>query len=319
MALRKGETVKDFKHIPNELKNYPNWLVHKNKVPYSPITNKVGNKGKRCGTYEQALQALESGNYDGLGFQFSGTPFAGIDLDHHVMNGHLDEFAAEIFLQLNSYTEYSYSGTGLHIIVRGEVARGLKNSEKGIEVYSEGRYFTMTGDKVKSSLSTIKERQSELDALCEMFGTASAADNKPKTSSKRKTSTDADDATEPPYSIGTINYDGEYTRDELEIIVHKIRNSKKGRKFDRLFTDGDTSEHLNDNSRADFALMMIIAFWVANDAQLMHDVFSLSALAKRGKWQQGNRGNREYYRALTIREVIRKRISNNEPNYTGRW
>ena len=67
---------------------------------------------------------MRTGNFDGLGFEFgnfsSGTlRVSGIDLDHVIReDGTLEEFAAEIVEQMNSYTEYSPSGTGLHILCK---------------------------------------------------------------------------------------------------------------------------------------------------------------------------------------------------------
>jgi putative DNA primase/helicase len=48
----------------------------------------------------------------------------------------------------DSYTELSATGTGLHIIVRGNVP----NRRKGeVEVYSSKRFFTVTGHVVEVS------------------------------------------------------------------------------------------------------------------------------------------------------------------------
>ncbi len=46
----------------------------------------------------------------------------GIDLDHVIAdNGSLSEEAEEIVTMLDSYTEYSPSGKGLHIFVKGDI------------------------------------------------------------------------------------------------------------------------------------------------------------------------------------------------------
>ena len=59
----------------------------------------------------------------GIGIQFGleasdNFGLSGIDLDHVVCaDGTLEPFAEEIVQSMNSYTEYSPSGTGLHVLV----------------------------------------------------------------------------------------------------------------------------------------------------------------------------------------------------------
>jgi putative DNA primase/helicase len=119
------------------------------KVPYSPRTGRRASSTDLLtwGTFEEALEAYENGEYAGLGFVFcSGDPYTGVDLDDCVNeNGEIAPWALEIVCYLDSYTELSATGTGLHIIVRGDVP----NRRKGdVEVYISKRFFTMTGHVV---------------------------------------------------------------------------------------------------------------------------------------------------------------------------
>ena len=142
-------------NIPEELRRRAQWIVWKleeregepTKVPYI-----AGGVGRAKSTdmltwrsFEEAVQALASGRYDGVGFVFcSGDPFAGVDLDkcRDPGTGELEEWAAEIIEDLGGYAEASPSGTGVHIIVRGKAP----NKKRGrVEAYSSERYFTMTG------------------------------------------------------------------------------------------------------------------------------------------------------------------------------
>lgn len=142
-------------NIPEELRKRPQWIVWKlerrgdklTKVPY--IAGGVGRasstNSETWRTFEEAVQALQTGRYDGLGFVFSsGDPYAGIDLDscRDPQTGRLKEWAAKIIATFDSYTEVSPSGTGVHIIVRGKAP----NKKRGkVEAYSSERYFTITG------------------------------------------------------------------------------------------------------------------------------------------------------------------------------
>lgn len=142
-------------NIPEELRLRPQWVVWRleerdnkpTKVPY--IAGGVGKadttNSETWRTFEEAVQALRTGRYDGIGFVFSsGDPFAGVDLDdcRDPETDELEEWAAEIIRNLDGYAEVSPSGGGVHIIVRGKAP----NKRRGkIEAYSSERYFTMTG------------------------------------------------------------------------------------------------------------------------------------------------------------------------------
>ncbi len=144
-----------FENIPEELRHRRQWLVWKYekrgdnmaKIPYI-----AGGVGKALTTdmmtwrpFDEAVAALRTGRYDGLGFVLSsGDPYAGIDLDNcrNPKTGVLEEWAAEIIRGLGGYAEVSPSGKGVHVIVRGKAP----NKRRGrVEAYSSERYFTITG------------------------------------------------------------------------------------------------------------------------------------------------------------------------------
>jgi putative DNA primase/helicase len=144
--------------IPEELRVRPQWVVWKavgdkpDKVPYSARTDRRASSTDLLtwSTFQEALEAYENGEYAGLGFVFSSAdPYTGIDLDDCVdADGEIALWALEIVRYFDSYTELSASGSGLHIIVRGEVP----NRRKGeVEVYSSKRFFTVTGHVVEVS------------------------------------------------------------------------------------------------------------------------------------------------------------------------
>jgi len=142
--------------IPEELKVRPQWVVWKavgdkpDKVPYSARTARKASSTDLMtwSTFEEVLEAYKCGGYDGVGFVFcSGDPYAGIDLDNCVEeNGEIAPWALEIASYLDSYTELSTTGTGLHIIARGDVPNRRKDD---VEVYSSKRFFTVTGHIVE--------------------------------------------------------------------------------------------------------------------------------------------------------------------------
>ena len=96
------------------------------------------------------MEAYKIGEYAGIGFVFSSAdPYTGIDLDNCVDgDGEIALWALEIVRYFDSYTELSATGTGLHVIVRGEVPN-RRNGD--VEVYSSKRFFTVTGHVVEVS------------------------------------------------------------------------------------------------------------------------------------------------------------------------
>jgi primase-polymerase (primpol)-like protein len=146
-------------NIPEELKVRPQWVVWKaigekpDKVPYSA---KDGRKASTTdlltwSTFEDTQDVLKTGRYSGLGFVFSSAdPFTGIDLDGCVdpKTREVAGWAMEIVRYFRSYAELSATGTGIHIIVKGEVPNRRKVD---IEVYSSKRFFTVTGHELGST------------------------------------------------------------------------------------------------------------------------------------------------------------------------
>jgi putative DNA primase/helicase len=72
-------------------------------------------------------------------------PYVGIDFDDCFNDETLAPTVLKFVGKLNSYTEFSPSGNGLHTIIKGGLpAGGLRHNK--IEVYDTGRFFTVTGN-----------------------------------------------------------------------------------------------------------------------------------------------------------------------------
>jgi putative DNA primase/helicase len=112
--------------------------------------------------FETAYNAVLAGDVDGLGFAL-GDGWAGVDLDNAVADRELKPAAREVVSAFQSYAEFSVSGTGVHILVHGDVPAGKRSGN--IEVYGQGRYFTVSGHALPLALGTVEPRQDELDHL----------------------------------------------------------------------------------------------------------------------------------------------------------
>ncbi len=111
----------------------------KTKVPYSPSTGTRARSDDRTtwSTLSEARRAVEEEGHDGIGFVFTADdPFCGVDLDGCVdrQTGEIQPWAADILDRLDSYTEFSPSSEGLHIIVRAELPEGRRRGG-GVEMY----------------------------------------------------------------------------------------------------------------------------------------------------------------------------------------
>lgn len=154
-------SLDDYDALPEAMRQAPRWLLWREepsvgdkkprKVPYyvsgvprHGILDSAEDQGALV-TLEQAVQAL-SPQYAGLGFALgpdgSGNHWQGIDLDALSEHPHLQLIADE----LPGYTETSPSGNGRHAIGYGRGFQALGSNGSGIEAYSSGRYFTVTGE-----------------------------------------------------------------------------------------------------------------------------------------------------------------------------
>lgn len=103
--------------------------------------------------FEAVLAAVQNRGFSGIGFVFcDDDDLMGIDLDHcrDPQSGAIALVAQEIIDAFATYTEVSASGTGVHLILRGQLPVGAGNRAKlgsiGVEMYECGRYFVMTGN-----------------------------------------------------------------------------------------------------------------------------------------------------------------------------
>jgi putative DNA primase/helicase len=159
--------------IPPELKAFPQWVCYRsNKIPVNPKTgdNAKADEPATWGEFDQAVRHWEAhrGNgIAGIGFEFSSADScSGIDLDHcrDPATGEIEPWALEIVRRLNSYTEVSPSGMGLHIIVKASVPPG-GNRKGRVEMYDSARYFTMTGHHLEGTPLNIEPRQAALQCF----------------------------------------------------------------------------------------------------------------------------------------------------------
>jgi putative DNA primase/helicase len=167
----------NFDGMPPELKLLPNWVLwapvwsgskwtkRPLQIPgYGASTTKSKHwssfddvrKAYECAVQRGYMELRERGKpvqqvpVGGVGFVFDGSPdenglvFAGVDFDKVISGKRIAPLAEGRIERLGSYTELSVSGSGLHVIVKARaLASGITHD--GVEMYTSGRFFTMTG------------------------------------------------------------------------------------------------------------------------------------------------------------------------------
>lgn len=254
-----------------------NYMPGKNgkitKVPFSAYGGATGTDDKYRDTwvtYDEAYAAMQKCGASGLGLKVpEGVYF--LDIDHKELS---DPLLQKFLKRHNSYTEFSPSGNGIHILGTCD-ARKLpiiydvkkqrnilssefyqKNSAIGVELYigsATNRFATFTGNVINDApltegtdavLATLHEDMRRKDK-----GKAHPAD---------------------------------YDEKMLFDVVAGLRRQKNSKKFIKLYDNGDISDY-GSQSEADAALCAMIAFRVGRDTDAVDKVFRKSKLY-RDKW-----------------------------------
>lgn len=260
--------------IPTELTERDQWVMWRleerdgkpTKIPYTVDGDRASTIDPTTwasfATAQDAAQALDAA---GIGFVFTaGDPYVGVDLDT------FDEDAAAIVDRLDSYTERSVSGRGVHVIVRANLNGHPRNRRGPLEVYDAGRYFVCTGKHVDRTPTTIESRQAELEEVLARFLPA------PETPT-------------PGGPTQPVELDD---RD----LIDRATRARNGVDFRDLWNGRWEGRH-SSQSEAELALCGMLAFWTGRDPDRIDRLFRGSGLM-RPKWERDN------YRQPTINEAI---------------
>lgn len=279
--------MEQYKNIPESLKQLKQWVCFKleynekkgkhDKIPKDPKTgyNAKANDPATWSDFQTAVKAVSKYGFDGIGIELANGIF-GVDLDNVVKDGELTPEAQDIIKTLDSYTEYSPSGTGVHILAKGTLPP--KDRRKGnIEMYSEGRFFTVTGN-VLGEVKEVQERTAQAAAVHAKY----IKREEPK-------------ATNQPQELNLSDLN--LSDSEL---INKAMNAENGDKF-RALWNGDISGYPSQ-SEADLALCNLLAYWTNGNAYRMDALFRQSGLYREGKWNE--RHGADTYGNMTINKAL---------------
>lgn len=284
--------------LPQGLKDKAHWCVWRyeqpegrdkpTKVPYNPGTGgrAMSNNPNTFTSYQEAVNALERGGYNGLGVGiFSG--LCAIDID-----GCLDEdgtpspLAVDVISTMESYTETSPSGRGVRIFFRAPGFTYDKdryytmNASRDLEIYVSGatsKFLTVTGNSQPWGGSRpIEERGTQLQSILERYM------ERPQ---------------QVPQEVNRTPQTPVYLSDEE--IITRAHSARNGAAFAALW-NGDTSAY-GSHSEADLALCNMLAYWTGGDAEQADRLFRASGLM-REKWDRPQNGST--YGGLTVQKAL---------------
>jgi len=234
------------------------------KLPVNPYngSNASVTNPRTWGDHTQVIKRLTLKTTAGIGYVLTdkNNHFA-VDIDHcvHPETRAIEPRAQAIIDTLNTYTEFTPSGTGVRCY--GAANLPFAGKRKGqVEIYTSKRFVTITGQRVPGTPATIEDRQTEIETLVAELWPA-----KPKPSSPAP----------------AISFGGRVSDQKL---LEKAFNARNGSEFRRLW-DGDTSDYAGDHSRADFALCQSLLFWSGGDRSWVDALFRQSGLT-RNKWDE---------------------------------
>ena len=155
-------------NIPKDLQAMDRWVLWKNVQRTKSNGEKVwakmplsakGGAGSSADedtwvSFGVAVDEYLLGDYDGIGIMLGGT-LHGIDLDdcRDPVTGVLSDLAQETLDRVEGYAEVSPSGTGLKIFTQTNLDSSRTKKEAGVELYKDGRYFTVTGHAINGHAS----------------------------------------------------------------------------------------------------------------------------------------------------------------------
>ena len=160
-----------FQNIPLALRTIPRWTLWNyvevgegdtkrwSKLPVQPTGKAASSTNASTWTDFHSVEAAYLTNkFDGIGFVFTKDDhIVGVDMDDcfdEATNQFTNPTLEAIANKIDGYMEISPSGTGVKIFTLGDIPSAFVDHSIGLEVYKMGRYFTVTGQKIRGELPT---------------------------------------------------------------------------------------------------------------------------------------------------------------------
>lgn len=253
--------MNQYTNIPEELRALKQWVAVDmtiddvtRKPKKHPVNPKTGNLASvtdpsTWGSFDEAVYF----NSPCIGFVFTQKcGYTGIDLDEPETEIQIERHS-KIYENVQSFSEFSISGKGVHIIVKGSIPNGVRRDK--CEIYSNARYFIMTGNVIRAM--EITDQQPMLDELYASMYSDSFKTN----------------LTEIESSLTD------------EQVIQMATNAHNSEKFNYLYK-GQMNGYPSQ-SEADFALISMLSFYSKSNEQVRR-LFRNSTLGQRDKAQKND-------------------------------
>jgi putative DNA primase/helicase len=278
-----------WENIPEQLIAERRWVLWRyelvkgkfTKIPLQPDGRAASSTDPETwAPFDFVQSAYLAGGFDGVGFVFNGDGLSGFDFDHCISgDGVLEPKIAGYLEQLDTYSETTPSGSGVHaIVICGELP-GPDRKAGPCEIYRDARYFTVTGRRLEGARAEVNACDETVAALYrDIFAERIA---------KRNTAAHA----------STNGNRNGASLDDAQLL-DRARKAKNGEYFIALYDAGNwQGQGFPSQSEADLSLNSLLAFYTGRDAVRMDALFRGSALY-REKWL------RDDYRERTLNEAI---------------
>lgn len=304
MAIKEKDKIIEVNvlEIPDELKQLPKWVLWRaewdnkqkqyKKVPYSYAGYRASSTESETWTIFDVIHSLYEKNdsNNGIGFVLSNDDdYICLDIDDAV-NPDTGQLQTDLAIEMTelTYCELSPSGTGLHCFFKGELPseRKKKRSDLDIELYSNARFMTVTGESIGQS--EICEVQATINNIVERYFKV-----------------------EEPVKTFTIhpNRTNDLSDDEVMDIMMKSKN--KDKISDLL--KGNYEKYFDSPSEGVQSLLHYLAFYTSKDKGQMERLFlDYNNLTDKWDSKRGNTtwGQLELDKAINNQSEVFK-----NPNY----
>jgi putative DNA primase/helicase len=294
-------------NIPQELRELDRWVcwrIEERDGKPTKVPVNAGEPGQKramsdnpstWSDFNTAVEKMKQEGLPGIGFIFNGDGLLGVDVDdcRNPETGIMTEVGRDIIKTLDSFTELSPSGKGVHIICRGKLPPGRKQTfimQDGVKAhlgaYDTGRFFCMTGNVLDDVHMDVEERTAELAVVHEKYINVKKVG--------KNANDKAQNAIEKPVFVNASSFVSE---DE---VLERIMNGKEADENMRLM-NGNWKGRYTSQSEADIRLLNALAYFTDKNPSLMESMFRRSGLM-RPKFDEKEKGT--YKGSLEIQDAI---------------
>lgn len=261
--------------FPETLVRKPQWIVWKpydgkGKVPQAgplqpeyPDQHISAHEPDSWLTFNQAKEWISENPGYGIGFTLSDDdPFVLIDIDD-CRDPDSDEIhpkARELIDESQTWADVSVSGTGIHLLGRGEWNREYHKTELAdgvtVEVYDSKQYAAMSGVPLNDSPDGLTDIQGTLDSIPE------PEDEPGETSIK------------PEISENTHSEKSGETELDIDRRIQAMLDCKNGEKYRLLWKGNYRKAGFSDRSTAEQSLISVLTFFMDRNERAIREAMN---------------------------------------------